>query len=120
MQCRRVGPQKSRLFQDLLKPWCRTNPGQVGPEGTPATAEGSTKSGAALPCPPQVLGLRIRKTGVNTGKATNSRTKEGKLSLTYTQTIPQLSTISWYLEMVSNPTGFSWASPPHSGLILIG
>lgn len=53
MQGRRVSPQKSGLFQDPLKPWWRTNPGQVGLEGPLAIAEGSTKNGAALPCPPR-------------------------------------------------------------------
>lgn len=119
MQGRRVTPQKSGLSQDLLKPWCRTNPGQVGPEVTLATTEGSTKSGAALPCPPQVLGLRVRKTGegVNTGKATNSRSKEGNCGLPihkpHLSRAPSPGTWRWCLAQpaflgISTP---GWADP---------
>lgn len=123
MQGRRVIPQKSGLFQDLLKPWCRTNPGQMGPEQvTLATRDGSTKSGAALLCPPQALGLRVRKTreGVNTGKATNSRTKERNCRLPihkpHASRVPSPGTWRWCLAQLAFlgvPTlGGGWSSHP--------
>lgn len=51
MQGRRVIPQKSGLFQELLKHWCGTNPGQVGPESTLTRAE--ARRGAASPVIPR-------------------------------------------------------------------
>lgn len=107
MQGSRVIPQKSGLFQDLLKPWCRTKPGQVGPEVTLATTKGSTKSGAAFLCPPQALGLRVRKTreGVNTSKVTNSRTKERNCRLPiykpHLSRVPSPGTWKWYLAQLA-------------------